>query len=206
MIKSSLIWWVLPLSVLSACGPDAAKDAPASPAPVAAATPLASPPAPAAAPTLYPPVEPPAPGAPGGLPDDRTPISEAPFGPESAQGAANVVQIYFALLGEKKYGEAWALWGDGGAASGMTARAFAEMFSRYETYAAQIGAPGRIEGAAGSLHVEVPVVIYGRLKTGQAVHMDGPFRLRRSNNVPGATESQKTWRIETSGLQPSPVT
>ncbi len=39
-----------------------------------------------------PPVEPPAPGEPGALPDDRTPVSEARFTAESAQGAANVLQ------------------------------------------------------------------------------------------------------------------
>lgn len=47
------------------------------------------------------PLDPPAPGAPGGLPDDRTPVSEASFAPDSAQGAANVVQTYYALIGEK---------------------------------------------------------------------------------------------------------
>src|SRR5689334_20691642 len=58
----------------------------------------------------YPPVSPPDPGQPGGLPDDRTPISEAPFTPTSAQGAANVVQIYYALLGQHRYEEAWKFW------------------------------------------------------------------------------------------------
>jgi hypothetical protein len=59
-----------------------------------------------------PPVGPPA------LPDDRTPISEAPFTPTSAQGAANVVQIYYALLGEHRYDDAWRLWTQGGTGAG----------------------------------------------------------------------------------------
>ena len=38
----------------------------------------------------------------------------------------------------------------------MTAEAFAARFARYDSYHANIGAPGRIEGAAGSLYVAVP--------------------------------------------------
>src|SRR6185312_11985810 len=102
-----------------------------------------------------PPVEPAPPGTPGGLPDDRTPVSEAPFSETSAQGAANVLQTYYALIEAHHYREAWRLWGDGGRASGMSAAGFAASFERYANYRAQIGAPGRIEGAAGSLYVEV---------------------------------------------------
>ncbi len=150
------------------------------------------------------PVAPPPPGSPGGLPDDRTPISEAPFTPDSAQGAANVVQTYYALLGAKKYAEAWNLWSDGGKASGQTAQAFAASFDKYASYNAEIGAPGDIEGAAGSLYVEVPVVIYGQLKTGEAVHMKGDVRLRRVNSVPGSSDEQRRWHIAEATLKPSP--
>lgn len=150
------------------------------------------------------PVMPPPPGSPGGLPDDRTPIAEGPFTPDSAQGAADVVQTYFALIGEKKYADAWRLWSDGGKASGMSAQAFAESFEKYASYNAEIGAPGEIEGAAGSLYVEVPVVVYGRLKTGGEVHMKGPVRLRRVNDVPGSTEAQRRWQIAETALKPSP--
>ena len=182
-------------AVLAACG-----QAPSKPP----ADPPAAPSQPAAPKVSYPAVEPPAPGTPGGLPDDRRPISEAPFTPQSAQGAGNVLQTYFALIGEKKYAEAWALWADGGKASGMTAAAFVDSFAAYDSYAAQIGAPGKIEGAAGSLYVEVPVVIYGRLKTGEPVHLDGPFRLRRVNDVPGSSENDRLWHIDTSGVRTSP--
>ena len=150
------------------------------------------------------PVAPPPPGSPGGLPDDRTPVSEAPFTPDSAQGAANVVQTYYALIGAKKYGEAFKLWSDGGKASGQTAQAFAAGFDKYASYNAEIGAPGDIEGAAGSLYVEVPVVIYGQLKTGEAVHMKGDVRLRRVNNVPGSSDEQRKWHIAEAALKPSP--
>ncbi len=151
-----------------------------------------------------PPVSPPAPGTPGGLPDDRTPLSEAPFTPISAQGAANVVQIYYALLGEHRYDDAWKLWTQGGQGSGMSAQAFAASFEQYESYNANIGAPGQIEGAAGSLYVSVPVVIYGRRKSGEEVHELGEATLRRVNDVPGSTPEQRVWHLYKIDLKPSP--
>src|SRR3546814_4726708 len=80
------------------------------------------------------PLNPPAPGERGGLADDKTPVSEAPFTETSAQGAANVVQIYYALLEAKKYEPAWKFWQDEGRASGMTFDEFKESFSKYQEY------------------------------------------------------------------------
>jgi membrane-bound inhibitor of C-type lysozyme len=145
---------------------------------------------------VLPPATPPPPGSPGGLPDDKTPVSEAPFKPTSAQGAADVVQTYYAHLGARAYGKAWSLWGEGGQASGKASTAaFAKSFDRYASYNAQVGAAGEIEGAAGSLYVSVPVVIYGRLKSGAEVHEKGEAQLRRANDVPGSTAAQRKWHI-----------
>jgi hypothetical protein len=148
-----------------------------------------------------PPVGPPAPGTPGGLPDDRTPISEARFAETSAQGAANVVQQYFALIEQRRYAEARRLWREDGGASGVDATAFAASFARFSEYHGQIGAPGEIEGACGSLYVEVPVVAYGRLRGGAEYHSRGTITLRRVNDVPGSTPAQRRWHIASSDLR-----
>ncbi|WNG54849.1 lysozyme inhibitor [Archangium gephyra] len=148
------------------------------------------------------PVSPPPPGAPGGLPDDRTPISEAPQGPKSPQAAGDVVQTYFALLEAGKYGDAWRLWSDGGGASQRTEAQFAADFDRYASYHALVGAPGQPEGAAGSVYVQVPVVIYGRFKAGNELHQSGTVTLRRVNDAPGSTEEQRRWHIFQIELSP----
>jgi len=119
--------------------------------------------------------------------------------------APSVLAADFAHLGQKAYGEAYGLWRDGGKASGQAdAAAFAKSFDRYLQYNAQIGAPGKIEGAAGSLYVTVPVVIYGRLATGAEVHEKGLATLRRANAVPGATPDQLKWRIAKIETQATP--
>ena len=148
-------------------------------------------------------VTPPAPGEPGGLDDDRTPISEAPFTAQSAQGAANVVQTYYALLEAGKYREAWVLWRGRGEASGMSAQAFAGSFGRYSEYHANVGAPGRIDAGAGQRYVTVPVQAYGRLKQGnRPFNLLGSVTLRRAGDVDGAIAEQRSWRIERADLKP----
>lgn len=142
------------------------------------------------------PLDPPAPGEPGGLPDDRTPVSEARFTPDSAQGAANIVQTYYALVESGRYAEAWAFWSNGGKASGGDAQAFAAGFARYSEYHANIGAPGEIEAGAGQRYVTVPVQVYGRLKPdARPFHRLGDVTLHRTGDIDGATPEQRSWRI-----------
>jgi hypothetical protein len=175
---------ILLAATVAGCGQKRDAQAPAPPS-----APVQSAPAPNA---LLPPVAPPAPGTPGGLPDDRTPLAEGPIDPESAQGAGQVAQSYFALIEAGEYARAFRLREPDPA---LSQAAFVADLSRYADYHAQIGAPGRVEGAAGSLYVEIPVVIYGRLKSGEPVHLSGPVTLRRVNDVPGSTAAQRRWRI-----------
>lgn len=150
------------------------------------------------------PLNPPAPGTPGGLANDATPISEAPFAPESAQGAADVVQTYYAHLEQGDFRKAWLLWGDHGHASGMTAQAFAASFGKYSEYHANIGAPGEIDAGAGQRHVTVPVQLYGRLKEGaKPFYMIGTVTLHRTE-VDGASVEQRRWRISGTDIKPRP--
>lgn len=146
---------------------------------------------------------PPAPGTPGGLPDDRTPVAEGKITPESPQGAAQVVQLYGSLLEKRDFAAAHALWSNGGKSSGMSADAFARSWDRYANVHPLVGGPGKAEGAAGSSYVTVPLQLYGTLRDGgKRFNLIGPVTLRRVNDVPGATTDQKSWRIEKADLQP----
>lgn len=136
------------------------------------------------------PLNPPAPGEPGGLPDDLTPVAEGPIDPKSAQGAGQVLQSYFALLESGKAAEADKLWSDSG-----TPNDFAKRLAQYLEVHANIGAPGDSEGAAGSIYVDVPVQLYGRLRDGKEFNARGTMTLRRVNDVPGSTQEQRQWHI-----------
>lgn len=162
-------------------------------APLQAGEDIASAPGVTCRPPASAPVEPPAPGTPGGLPDDRTPLDERPAAAGSAQAAATVVETYYAFVESGRTAEAARLRVDGRP----------EDLKPYASLHAQVGAPGPVEGAAGSLFVEVPVVLYGRYATGGEYHASGKAVLRRVNDVPGATAEQLKWRIERIDVKPS---
>lgn len=119
-------------------------------------------------------------------------LPETPFSEASAQGAANVVQTYAALVEAKKYRDAAALWEE---RSAGRPEEFARQFDRFREWHAEVGGPGPIEGAAGSLYVEVPLRLYGRLANGASFSRCAIATLRRVNAVPGATAEQNKWHI-----------
>ena len=119
-----------------------------------------------------------------------------------AAGAVSVARSHFALLGQGRFADAWRLWSDGGRASGMSEADFAARFAGLADYRAELGEPGRIEGAAGSLYVEVPVRVSGRLANGEAFEDSGTIVLRRVNDVPGSTAEQRSWRIARTNVRP----
>jgi hypothetical protein len=144
------------------------------------------------------------PGEPGGLPDDRTPISEGAIDPKSAQGAGQVLQQFGGLLEQGRFGEAYRLWSDDGRASGLGEAEFAAAYDKYAEIHSEVGAPGQTEGAAGSIYVDIPFRLYGKLKTGLPFNQVGTVTLRRVNDVPGSTQEQRRWHIFKSELKPKP--
>ena len=142
------------------------------------------------------------PGAPGGLPDDRTLVEEGPIDPKSPQGAGQVLQSYAALLEQGRFSEARRLWSGGGQGSSMSEEAFAAAFGKFAEIHAEIGAPGQMEGAAGSAYVDIPVRFYGRREGGASFSSAGTATLRRVNDVPGSTEEQRRWQIYRVEVQP----
>src|SRR6185295_2032798 len=115
-----------------------------------------------------------------------------PFTPTSAQGAGQVLQTYFALVEAGKVDEAARFRVDAQPAD----------LSRYLTYHAEVGAPGPIEGAAGSLYVEIPIVLYGRLTAGGEYRQSGRAILRRVSDTTGATAAERRWRIAWFDIKP----
>lgn len=145
---------------------------------------------------------PPAPGEPGGLPDDRTPVAEGPIKPDSPQGAAAVVERYARALESGKFDEAMTYWGEKGTATGMPTGEFLKTYKGYREIHALIGGPGKPEGAVGSTYVDVPLQLYGRDGTGKTFNLIGPITLKRVNNVPGASPASLRWHISKSDLKP----
>lgn len=146
------------------------------------------------------PLTPPEPGAPGGLPIVAVPAEEESIDPKSPQGAAQVVQGYYGLLEERRFDEAQDLWNEQGAIGSEEDEAFARRFRNFSEIHANVGAPGQVEGAAGSLYVVVPVQVYGRLAAnGKPWYRLRQVTLRRANDVPGSSKADRRWHIEAIG-------
>jgi hypothetical protein len=114
------------------------------------------------------------------------PAPAAAENPRSAAAAADLVRLYFDRARAGDLNAAAQLWAD--PAQG---RAFA---AQWHGVRAAVGAPGSLEGAAGSIYVEVPVRIGG---------LPGTATLRRVNDVPGSTEAQRRWHIQRIAVPPA---
>ena len=112
--------------------------------------------------------------------------------PTGAQAAATVVETYYALIESRRYDDARKLRWD---YDRLASAEFAASFAPYAEYRATVGTPSQIASAAGSLYVEVPVQLYGRLRSGKAFGTVGTITLRRLNGIPGSTPEQRHWRI-----------
>ena len=127
-------------------------------------------------------------------PNARTPLAEptGPIDPKSAEAAGQVVQHYGALIEQRRFAEARALWGDP-----TSATQFESRLKGYSEVHLEIGNPGDMEGAAGSIYITVPAIFYGETKANQPFRCPGEVTLRRVNDVPGSTEEQRRWHIAT---------
>jgi hypothetical protein len=147
----------------------------------------------APAPGRSPPGETPAGGAPGAT-SESYPPGAPPADSATAAAAADLIRRYYAAINAREYRRAYELWGDGGKESGQTFEEFRAGFAETASVAVEVGEPGRIEGAAGSRYVEVPVVIRANTTTGETQRFSGSYTLRRAV-VEGASPLEMRWHI-----------
>ena len=133
--------------------------------------------------------------------DDLAAPKLTPEAEKGEKGARNVLLTWGAALEHKDFARAYAQFGDHGARSGMSQKAYAESFAKYRTITVAMPT-GRMEGAAGSSYYTAPTTITGMLASGGQYRLQGPVILRRVNDVPGATAEQLRWHIESADLKP----
>lgn len=119
----------------------------------------------------------------------------------SAEAAVAVVRDYYAAIEERDYARAYGHWADQGRASGQSFDEFRRGFSETASVEVRIGEPGRIEPAAGSRYIEIPVEVRARTTSGAAQCFCGSYVLVRSV-VPGATTAQRSWHLYSADLRP----
>lgn len=134
----------------------------------------------------------------------EAPVDET-MPPVDAGEPQEALQRWADALERQDWETARQVWGESGAASGMTADEFAASYAKYEVIRVTLG-EGREEGAMGSSYYEAPVILEGQMKNGEDFRMEGPITLSRVNDVPGSSTEQRKWHIETTSLSPRPAT
>lgn len=128
---------------------------------------------------------------------DTGPLIDSEPGP---QDAVALVRDYYAAINAGDFGNAHALWADGGTASRQTPQQFAAGFTDTTGVSVQIDEPGRVGAAAGSRYIEVPVSIDAKQRDGSVRQYVGAYTLRRST-VDGASAEQRRWRIASADIR-----
>ncbi|HTK49449.1 MAG TPA: hypothetical protein VL328_15830 [Gemmatimonadaceae bacterium] len=121
----------------------------------------------------------------------------------SVAGPIEVLHGYYAAIGRRDFARAYADWGDDGPPGHPSLDTFSDGFARTDSVRLDVGTPGRIEGAAGSRYVEVPVTVHAFERGGRATTYAGSYVLRRSV-VPGASEANRRWHLYRATLAARP--
>lgn len=119
----------------------------------------------------------------------------------STDSAAQVILRYYEDIQRRDFGAAYALWSDGGRASGQSGDTFAAGFAKTARVSATITGPVSVEGAAGSQYATVPVEVSATLLDGKQQRFTGSYVVRRAM-VDGATTEQRQWRIYSAAIRP----
>lgn len=128
--------------------------------------------------------------------DDATTMDAEPTTDDAVQS----IQRYYDAIKARDYASAYALWSDGGRASGQSPEQFAAGFADTADVMVSLDTPSRVEGAMGSRYLEVPVAVEATSRDGKVRRFVGAYTLRRST-VDGATPEQRAWRIASADLR-----
>lgn len=109
--------------------------------------------------------------------------------------AVQVISNYYSAIARRDYKQAYSAWEANGVASKQSFKQFEEGFANTASVSVEIGHPGRLEGAAGSIYIEIPVNIAAIATNGTPQRFRGSYVLRRVNNVPGSILEQRQWHL-----------
>lgn len=185
--------WLSALLAAAACGTSdrATPDSAASDTPQASTVPDT-----AAAPRVVPYD----PSAPGPMRSGDRPIDATTPAGDAIGDPAAVVRDYYAAIRAHDFMRAYRMWEVSGESGVRSYARFEAGFDSTETVDAKVDAPGRVEGAAGSRYVTVPVQIDARLRNGTRQRFTGTYTLRRVV-VPGASAAQRRWHLYAANIR-----
>lgn len=128
---------------------------------------------------------------------DLTPVALTPEAAKGEAGARSLLLSFARAIELKEFEKAYAMLGERPRRH-LDKGEFKALLNELGTITVLIP-EGRMEGAAGSMYYEVPATISG--SGGKS--LAGTIVLRRVNDVPGASEDELRWHIETFDVAPN---
>ncbi|MDG2534448.1 hypothetical protein P6144_12365 [Sphingomonas sp. HITSZ_GF] len=107
------------------------------------------------------------------------PVPALAQGADSPEAARGVVEIYYAAIDRGNFRGAYALWSDGGKASGKSYASFRQGFAATARTRVVTGTPRDADAGMSQRWITVPVDVYATLKNGTRQHFRGSYTLRR---------------------------
>jgi hypothetical protein len=118
---------------------------------------------------------------------------------DASRGAEEVVRAYYGAINDRDYERAYAAWGADRPPGRPTLHAFASGFAGTDPVHVVLGAPGRIEGAAGSRYIRIPVRVRAfEHGIGPREYL-GSYTVRRSV-IPGSDAANRRWHLYSANL------
>jgi hypothetical protein len=113
--------------------------------------------------------------------------------------AVEVVRRYYSEINNRDFARAYREWGDNGPPGNKTLGEFAAGFDSTASVRLTVGNVGRIEGAAGSRYLTVPVTLDAIDRANHKSVYTGEYVVRKSV-VDGASPAQARWHIYSATL------
>lgn len=133
-------------------------------------------------------------------PQPAAPVATTQASERSDEPVA-VVKAYYDAINARDYRRAYSYWGPSGPP--QTFEQFEKGFADTATVSVTPGEPSRVEGAAGSRYIDIPVTIIATKKSGGQQTFTGTYTLRRTA-VDGAPAEAKRWHINGASIHATP--
>jgi hypothetical protein len=125
---------------------------------------------------------------------DTAAVSSSSPAESTMRRALDVIREYYAAIDARDYARAYAAWAPDGPPGHPSLEEFRRGFAETASVSLALGDPGRLEGAAGSRYLEVPVTVTSTQRDGRTARFTGSYTLRQSV-VPGASDAARRWHL-----------
>lgn len=121
-------------------------------------------------------------------------------GADSPEAARGVVEIYYAAIDRGNFRGAYALWDDGGKASGKSYARFRQGFAATAHTRVVTGTPRDGDAGMSQRWITVPVDVYATLKNGKRQHFRGSYTLHRVVEGVSSNPADSRWHLSKARL------